>query len=157
MSSIQMGMYKDNLQLLEANRKAMLPYSSLKKSIETLIANEERAAHVFDTINPIAEQENFDNAENLEPLDLDELPQENDEQHSNNNGNIETCSFKPIQFGKEDEMIQAVKTLAYEQRIAFDIFTQFCKKKKIQRSNPSFQVMPVRMIVTGKFYLLFIS
>ena len=86
----------------------------------------------------------------MEPLDLDELPQDNDEQQSTNNVNIESCTFKPIQFGKEDEMIQDVKTLAYEQRIAFDIFTQFCKKKKIQRANPSFQVMPVNTIVTGK-------
>ena len=86
----------------------------------------------------------------MEPLDLDELPQDNDEQQSTNNVNIESCTFKPIQFGKEDEMIQDVKTLAYEQRIAFDIFTQFCKKKKIQRANPSFPVMPVNTIVTGK-------
>ena len=86
----------------------------------------------------------------LEPLDESELPEESVVESKNNNDLPESFKFKPITFGDEDQMRRDVLSLSYEQRIAFDFIIQFCKRKKIQRNNPSFIVAPERLIVTGE-------
>ena len=140
-----------NEDIILKNRKSMLPYSSFKKNLEDMINNEERAVHIFDTIDGNAEQENLDDALEMEPIDDLELPQEQDEQQIGAvSGGSESFKFKPITFGDEDEMRADVKSLSYEQRMAFDFVIQLCKKKVVQRSNPSFVVKPEPLIVTGK-------
>ena len=141
----------ENEKEVDENRKAMLPYSSLRESIENIIANEERAAHVFDTIDANNEQQNLDDAEDAEPLDLTELPQESDDKNFAAKINSDSCSFKPIKFGNEDDMLAYVASLSYEQRLAFDIVLQNCKKKKIQRANPSLIVLPELLKITGMY------
>ena len=79
-----------------------------------------------------------------------ELPLETGEQNSNRNEPIESFKFKQIQFGNDDQMRLDVQSLSYEQRLAFEVVIQLCKKKKIQRARPSFIVPPERFIVTGK-------
>ena len=140
----------ENWEVVEENRRAMLPYSSLKESIETLLQNEERAVHAFDSINANNEQENLDDANDLEALDTDELPQEIGDGNLASKINSDSYSFKPIQFGNDDEMLALVECFSYEQRLAFDMFLQFCKMKKIQRANPSLMVLPPRIKLTGK-------
>ena len=147
---LQLLKEKEIEDVVEENRNAMLPYSNLKKSIEDLVKNEERATHIYENINVNNEQENLDDAENLEPLDLDELPQEEGEKTFAAKINSETCAYKPIHFGEEDDMIALVESLSYEQRLAFDSVLQVCKKKKIQRANPTLLVLPELLAITGK-------
>ena len=142
----------ENSVLVEENRKAMLPYSNFKKSIETLIANEERAVHVFESINAQNEQENLEDANDAEPLDMEELPQEKDEGNFAAKINSDSYTFKPIQFGSDEDMIAAVESFSYEQRLAFDIYLQYCKKKKFQRANPSMIVLPELATITGRLF-----
>ena len=106
--------------------------------------------HIFDTLDGIAEQENREDALELEPLDDLDLPQEPNEQIPTSTEGPESFKFKPITFGSEDQMRKDVMSLSYEQKLAFDVVIQICKKKKIQRANPKFVVMPELLCVTGK-------
>ena len=147
-------LYFDNEKLIMENRQKILPYSSFKEDIETKTENDERAAHVYETIDAQNEQENLDDADDLQPIDLSELPKEFDggEQHSDDViANTESFKFKPIQFGKEEDMRDKLKSLSFEQRVALDQVIQLCRKKRIERENPSFVVLPELMIVTGMF------
>ena len=61
----------------------------------------------------------------------------------------ESFKFKPIQFESDEQMRDQLKSLSFEQRLALDQVIQVCRKKNIERENPSFVVHPERMIFTG--------
>ena len=72
-------LFYDNEKLVMENRRKILPYSNFKEDIESKTENEERAVHVYETINAQNEQENLDNVDEMEPIDKSELPKESDE------------------------------------------------------------------------------
>ena len=142
-------LFYDNEKLIMENRRKILPYSNFKEDIENKTENEERAVHVYETINAQNEQQNLDNVDEMEPIDTSELPKESDEQHFDSTDTTESFKFKPIQFESDEEMREQLKSLSFEQRLALDQVVQVCRKKKIERENPSFVVHPERMIFTG--------
>ena len=74
----------------------------------------ERTAHIYDTLDPNAQQEDDDDAEELPEMDTTELP---DEVSSTNPKPIDSCKFRPIIPDEDSEMCRKVRVMSFDQRI----------------------------------------
>ena len=119
--------FNTNLEIINANRQKMLPFSKkLTEIIETLegLELEEKGA----LLDANLEQQNDDDERETEEIDLSELPREIEEGHSKS----DACMFKKVSNITEEELKSKVKGLSFEQRVVFDKFVEVCKKRLMQ-------------------------
>ena len=109
------------------------------------VPEESRPQHVFDNIDPAAEQEDMDDLEDLEKIDQNVLPSD-----THTSQGPEKFKFKGIDIGTEEEMLAMARKLSIGQRLTFSIVVDFAMKMKISKRFPDFQVIPPRIIVHGK-------
>ena len=136
--------FNTNLEIINANRQKMLPFSKkLTEIIETLegLELEEKGA----LLDANLEQQNDDDERETEEIDLSELPREIEEGHSKSDAYM----FKKVSNITEEELKSKVKGLSFEQRVVFDKFVEVCKKRLMQKSKYAVQVNPTRMIASG--------
>ena len=136
--------FNRNLDIINKNRKYIFPFSEEVKEITEFMKNSEdnRPQHIYDTLDPIGEQEDYDDENELEPLDKSELPGEIHEGHF-----PEQTKYKPIEVESDEKMLEIVRNLSKEQLIVFLKVIDFCKK--MSASNHFNSLEAPRIIVHG--------
>ena len=124
--------------------------------------NFQRAKNIYDTINPQAEQENEEDAENLEvPNEPDDFPDEPQAAHDAKRKEKpksdapliqEKSIFKKSILPKDKDLLsQSVRSLTYEQRVVFDRYIHYLQCIKCVRHGGDIIPDPPRIIVHGKY------
>ena len=154
----------------EYNRNKIYPFSRKMDEVKKLMESEnfQRSTTLYDSINPQAQQENLENADELEASDEDDdFPEEPESENPTKRNrkpkqNMETsfvpekCIFKKT-FIPEDtnELFRSVRELSFEQRVVFDKFIHYFKSMKCVRNGGDIMPEPPRIIVHGKYLLIF--
>ena len=148
--------FLNNKELIDINRQKMYPFSKAIEILSEWVNNDfERPAHLFEGIDQIAQQENDECNEEMEPLDLSELPDENENEKptinvKKNSANLkESVKIKPIILDDPDVMAKYAQSLSYEQKVVFNEFINYCKACLVNANNGNFIVIPPTFIVTG--------
>ena len=145
--------YLNCQEVIDHNRKKIFPFGKMIEVLKDWVDNDfERPAHLFEGIDQTAQQENFEDLEEIEPIDSSELPDEENERINvkKNLTNLkEVVKFKPIVLDDHQTMIENVRKLTYEQRIVFDEVINYCITCKIQENGGNVTVIPPNLIVTG--------
>ena len=127
-----------------------------------LLENEDfqRSSHVYDSVNPAAEQQNEDEEEDMEPLDMTNVfpdlvepaakPSRARKRTHDEMNNAEKYVFKNPIPEDTNEMYKNVRLLTYEQRVVFDKFIHFIKSLVCFKNGGNIEAEPPRMIVHGK-------
>ena len=153
----------------QRNREVILPFSNKMKAIKEVMMNDnfERSKTVFDSVNPQAEQQNAEDAENLDISEAeDEFPEEPESEYStsrkkkqkhNSSLMAEKCIFKKSILPEEkNDLFESVRSLTYEQRVVFDRYIHYFQSIKNIQHGGDLIPEPPRMIVHGNFlYYLF--
>ena len=146
---------------IEDTKRRIYPFSKKLDKIRELLENEDfpRSTHVYDSINPAAEQQNEDEEEDLEPLDTTDMFPETEEQparrtrarkRTHDEMNSEKYVFKqPVLPEDRNEMYKNVRLLTFEQRVVFDKFIHFAKSLICFKNGGEIEAEPPRMIVHG--------
>ena len=116
--------YKSNEKVMKTNRLKIYPHSEAIDIMKMILksGNEERSSHIVDTTDAVGQQENLDDAKELEPPDLTELPEELLPK------NKDQSKFIPIDVSDKEELVELVKNMSFEQRIGFDKIMNYCKE-----------------------------
>ena len=143
--------YDENEREIEEVKKKVFPNQKTSKDMTALFESEKetRPEHIYDAIDPIAQQMNAEDDEECPPIDTTELPDEEEsdpstERKSKASGSSVTDyqKTKPIIFGSDDEMLDEARTLTYEQQIIFDKFMLYAKQMRMKRENGSLTFHP---------------
>jgi hypothetical protein len=114
------------------NKKAIFPFcdatAEFLHKLETVNPNDIRTAHIYDTLDSEAAQDNLDVADNIDceefsiqhPGSFDNIP--------DGSGRPEKFKYKSIDFSNIDELLYLDRQLIPEQRRAFDKVLGFCQK-----------------------------
>ena len=120
-------LFLNNKELIDKNRQKMYPFSKAIEILSEWVNNDfERPAHLFEGIDQIAQQENDECNAEMEPLDLSELPDENENEKptinvKKNSANLkESVKIKPIILDDPDVMAKYAQSLSYEQKVVFN-------------------------------------
>ena len=149
---------------IEEVKKKVFPNQKSSKDMKALFESEQetRPEHIYDAIDPIAQQMNAEDAEECPPLDTTELPDEEESDPSTERKPKASGSFmtdyrktKPIILGSDDEMLDDARTLTYEQQIIFDKIMLYAKQTRMKRENGNLTFHPdvPYMIAHGKILL----
>ena len=147
-----MSLYERSKSVIFKNRGQMLPFSSkLKEVQETMEIYEDDANKLGDLLDPTFEQHQCDDGELLEEPDRSKLPNELIEEIPKD----EPFKFKPIKLPEKEQMAKDVRGLSFEQKVVFERFLSFCKKKSMSQSKYCIMsIQPERMIAEGKLMIL---
>jgi hypothetical protein len=147
-------LFENNLDLMAQNKKAIFPFcdatAEFLHKLETVNPNDIRPAHIYDTLDSEAAQDNLDVADDIDceefsiqhPGSFDNIP--------DGSGQLEKFKYKSIDFSNIDELLYLARQLIPEQRRAFDKVLGFCQKvarQAVARDNTF--VPPVRLIIHG--------
>ena len=91
------------------------------------------------------EQEQCEDNELLEEPDKSRLPEE----FMENIPKDEPFKFKAIKLPEKEQMTKDVRELSFEQKVVFDRFFSYCKRKSMSQSKYCMNIQPERMIVHG--------
>ena len=143
-------LYKKFKDTIMTNRHKMFPYSNEMDLMEKLIASTDnlKPQHLYDTLDPIGQQENIEDRANIPPADMSELPDE--EGHEKSESSIpDGPKFKQIKVDSDEEMRADVRKMSFEQRIVFDKVIQYCKDVIIARKDITYKYDIPQLIVHG--------
>ena len=140
--------FEKRYELIQANRQAMLPFSSTLEQIKEAISilEEERSTNYDDLLDSTFQQEHDDDLENLEEADMTPLPPDAEDIYPVS----ADCPFRPIKQVNDEQMIADVRSLSIEQKLVFEKLLSFCKSVQFSQSRFSVDVLPPRLIVHGK-------
>ena len=156
----------------EFNRNQIYPFSRKMDEVKRLMESEhfQRSTTLYDSINPQAQQENEENANEMEHSDEEndfsddpesETPKKRKKTRQNNETTFqpEKCIFKKIFIPEnKDELFHSARLLSFEQRVVFDRYIHYFKSIKCVRHGGDIMPEPPRIIVHGKylptFYIL---
>ena len=143
--------FDENFDLLQMNRKAMLPFSSTLEQIRESIQlyEEERATSHDDILDSAFQQDQDEDQQFLDAPDLSELPGEADERIARS----DEGTVRQIKMVDDQQMIADVRSLSFDQRIAFQMILSYCKYKSFSKSIFSIDILPPRLIAHGKSYM----
>ena len=142
------SLYTENIDIIERNRKQVFPYSKQVEEMREFMATSEESgpSDLLDTLDPLARQENADDNEEMPKIDESVLPDVETKPASRPDG----CRFKPILItSTEDEMIDDIHKMSFEQRIVFDTVIGYCKDILMSRRS-SWDPEPPHLIIHGK-------
>ena len=106
--------YEKNKIIINENRKCIYPFSKDIDLVQTIIESEEnRPIDAYAMLDPAKQQEDSDDAENLEPIDDSELPEEPETVAKSSDGS----KFKPIIPDEKSQMKEYARSLSFEQRV----------------------------------------
>ena len=140
-------LYEEAKNIINENRKMIYPFSKDIDLVQTIIESDEnRPIDAYDMLDAAKQQEDSDDADNLEPIDDSELPEE-----PSNIGkpSSDGCKFKPIIADDIAQMKENVRKMSFEQRIVFDQVISYCKDVVIARESSNFHPDPPKFIVHG--------
>ena len=143
------SLHKSNFTLIQGNHHKMLPFAEKLTEIQELMQNlkdENKGKEYGDVLDPELEQDNAECEEELEEIDLSELPLEGEEKKSK----YEKTKFKPITQKDWNQAKSDARLLSLEQRIAFDEILEVCKKRLFSKSKFDVNNPPKRIIAQGK-------
>ena len=144
------SLYESNKSVILQNHSKMLPFSSkLKEVQETMEVYEDDANKLGDLLDPTFEQEQCEDNELLEEPDRSRLPEEFMEDIPKD----EPFKFKAIKLPEKEQMTKDVRSLSFEQKVVFDRFFSYCKRKSMSQSKYCMNIQPERMIVHGKLII----
>ena len=143
-------LYEEKKNIINENRKRIYPFSKDIDLVETIIESDEnRPVDAYDMLDATKQQEDSDDAENLEPIDDSELPEE----PSNIDKPHDGSKFKPIIPDEISQMKDNVRKLSFEQRIVFDNVISYCKDVVMAKKSTNFHPDPPKFIVHGMYFL----
>ena len=149
----------------ENNRQQIYPFSRKMTEVKRLMESEhfQRSTTIYDSINPQAQQENEEIADDLEYSDEEDDISDDPEdatipkkrkrkQNEQTSFEPEKCIFKKVLTpDNKDELFQSVRDLTFEQRVVFDKYIHYFKSIKCVRNGGDIMPEPPRIIVHGKF------
>jgi len=151
--------FEDRKAEVDLNRKMVYPGEPTLDEMSTnLFDNEalqERPSHIYDTLNPQGEQDQYDDR-----LEGDAVDPEyesfgylgNLNLNNNDEGRSEDFKYRKITLPDKEEMNFLIRRLAPEQRIILKEVAQFCKdilKASSLKARGTFKVTPIRLIIHG--------
>ena len=154
------ALFKDNLDLINRNRKKIFPYSKEVTAMRVVLDlnADVRPNHIADTLNPISEHQNAEDEENFAPLDISELPEEAD--NLNREENIKAKgvqsnkhglgSIKRIDVEDDETLCEKTRSFSFEQWIIFDKLMKFVKQSKMAQFKDGELPAPPLIIGHGK-------
>ena len=100
-----MTLFNEKIDTINRNRKCIFPFAKDIAVISDLMEKFEdvRPQHAYDVINPLGEQEDMDNLEELEPIDTSKLPFE-----VNESNGPEQSKYKAIEVESEEKMLEGM-------------------------------------------------
>lgn len=137
---------------VQHNRRTIYPYSTTVDEIMKLVEDEnfKRNSSLYDVIDPEGQKENMEDEEDMEPVDLFELPDEMEPPPKmKNNASSKEMIVKPIILEDVATMKAMARDLSYEQRIVFDKMIHYVKSIAIERNGGLISYDPPALIATG--------
>ena len=142
--------YNENIEIIELNRKSCFPNSKKIEEMRELISDNVNPEHLYDKINVMAEQQNEEDLNEMEPIDLNPLPEEPKVPQKVQKSTNEEVKLKPIVIADRAVLRRNARGLSYEQKIIFDRFIHYCQCVAIDKRGGQIDPEPPRIIAHGK-------
>ena len=146
---------QDNLDIVNDHRRQIFPFAKEVDAMRFILNSDidSRPAHVFDSIDPINQQENIEDESEAPPIDETELPQEKDEDAQKKKATksrTEYGSMRQIQLEETDVLLQMKRSLGFEQNLIFEKLVKYLKQDQSARCKNKELPEPPRIIGHGE-------